>query len=96
MQRITLILISLWAFLPNVLNAAPQADLIPFWNESKEANTAKIDHSAWQATLKGYLIANHSSGVNRFDYKKLKANAADKKKLDDYSNIPIKMYHQTL
>jgi hypothetical protein len=84
MQRITLILISLWAFLPNVLNAAPQAELIPFWNESNEANAAKIDHSAWQATLNGYLIANHSSAVNRFDYKKLKANAVDKKKLDHY------------
>ena len=79
-----LILISLWAFLPNVLSAAPKAELMPFWNESNEANARKIDHSAWQAILDGYLIANHVSGVNRFDYKKLKANAADKENLDSY------------
>jgi len=75
------ILLFIWS---SLLIAAPKAELIPFWNKSDEANQAIVNHSAWQAILDGYLEANHPSGINRFDYKKLKANATDKKKFDDY------------
>jgi hypothetical protein len=78
--------VSLWVFLllwSSMLCAAPKSELIPFWNKSNESNPATIDHTAWQAILAGYLKANHA-GINRFNYKKLSANAVDNKKLDDY------------
>lgn len=75
------VLLLIWA---STLSAAPQAELIPFWNKSNEANKAKIDHSAWQAILNRYLNAKHRSGINRFNYAKLKANRTDKRKLNRY------------
>ena len=56
---------------------------IPFWNTSDETNAATIDHSAWQALLSAYL-AQHPSGVNRFDYGSLKTAADDLAKLNAY------------
>jgi hypothetical protein len=75
------VLLFIWA---NTLIAAPKAELIPFWDKSDETNQANIDHSGWQAILDGYLEANHPSGINRFNYAKLKANATDAQKLNDY------------
>ena len=75
------VLLLIWA---STLSAAPQAELIPFWNKSNPANKAKIDHSAWQAILNRYLNSHHRSGINRFNYAKLKANRADKRKLNRY------------
>jgi hypothetical protein len=75
------ILLLIWA---NALSAAPKAELIHFWNKSNPANQAKIDHSAWQAILNHYLNANHSSGINRFNYAKLKKNRGDKQKFNKY------------
>ncbi len=71
-----------------ILSAAPQAELIPFWNKSNEANRATIDHRVWQRLLDRYLDANHPSGVNRFDYANLKAN--DKRQLKGYLNYLMK------
>lgn len=81
-------IIGLWTVIlliwSSILCAAPQAELIPFWNSSNESSRARIDHSAWQAILDRYLNPNHYSGVNRFNYANLKANDADKTKLKDY------------
>ena len=65
-------------------NAAPEPELIAGWDASDEASTTVIDHSPWQALLDTYLKAGHPSGVNRFDYGALKANAADRKTLSSY------------
>ena len=62
---------------------AQSAKLIPVWDASDEKNVAAIDHTAWQEILNGYLRA-HDSGVNRFDYGALKANAGDFAKLASY------------
>ncbi|MCP4702489.1 MAG: DUF547 domain-containing protein [Gammaproteobacteria bacterium] len=91
------IFIYLWMFLwPGLLNAAPEAKLLPFWQASDETNTAKIDHSAWQAILDGYLHAGHSSGINRFDYAKLAKNTTDREILNAYlavlSNLDPRAY----
>jgi hypothetical protein len=83
-QNIIMIGMALLLAWSNMLMAAPKAELIPFWNKSNEASTKTIDHSAWQTILDAYLEANHASRINRFDYKKLKANTADTKKLADY------------
>ena len=56
---------------------------IPSWDASDETSVARIDHSAWQDTLDGYL-RTHTSGINRFDYGALKANVEDTAKLTEY------------
>ena len=66
------------------IGAAAASDHPAFWGERDDANTEQIDHGAWQATLDAYLNADHPSGVNRFDYAALKANAADMGRLADY------------
>ena len=62
---------------------AQTAKLIPAWDASDENSVAHIDHGAWQEILNGYLRV-HDSGVNRFDYGALKANAGDFAKLASY------------
>jgi len=62
---------------------AQSAKLIPEWDTSDENNLARVDHRAWQETLNDYL-REHDSGVNRFDYGALKANAGGTAKLDSY------------
>ena len=62
---------------------AQSAKLIPAWDASDENSVARIDHTAWQEILNGYLRV-HDSGVNRFDYGALKANAGDFAKLALY------------
>lgn len=39
-----------------------------FWDARDTNNTATIDHSDWQTILDLYLVSNHPSGINRFDY----------------------------
>ena len=63
--------------------AAQKPELIPFWDESDEENTAAIDHSTWQSLLNTYL-KQHPSGVNRFDYANLKDASTDLPKLNAY------------
>jgi len=69
-----------------ISNAASgqNAERIPMWDASDEGNTARIDHSPWQRILDAYLIANHPSGINRFDYGALKANSDDRAMLSGY------------
>ena len=68
---------------PGFALAAPTSTLLEFWNASDETNTETIDHSAWQNLLTAYL-SSHPSGVSRFDYAALKANAEDSAKLAGY------------
>ena len=53
------------------------------WNASDESNAATIDHGPWQELLDAHL-QEHPSGINRFDYAGLKANAENYKKLSSY------------
>ena len=64
--------------------AAQEPELIPMWDASDESNPATIDHGAWQEILDRYLLTDHPSGVHRFDYGALKANAEDRQKLGAY------------
>ncbi len=79
--RIAVIL--LVAMLLAVAAHAQSAKLIPEWDASDENNPAHVDHHAWQEILNDYL-RKHDSGVNRFDYAALKANAGGTAKLDSY------------
>ncbi|MCY4613998.1 MAG: DUF547 domain-containing protein [Nitrospira sp.] len=80
-MRIAVIL--LMATLVAVAAQAQSAKLIPVWDASDESSVARIDHTSWQEILNGYLRV-HDSGVNRFDYGALKANAGDFDKLASY------------
>ncbi|MCE2487140.1 MAG: DUF547 domain-containing protein [Desulfurellaceae bacterium] len=71
------------ALLAGVAKAAPGSELLSTWEASVETNAAAIDHSAWQSILDTYLTS-HPSGINRFDYAALKANAEDAARLADY------------
>ena len=55
-----------------------------FWSARDDANAATIDHSAWQAVLDAHLRTDHPSGIHRFDYAALQANAAHRQRLDKY------------
>ena len=65
------------------VHAAAPPELIPMWNASDEANTETVDHGPWQDILDAHL-QEHPSGVNRFDYARLKANAEHRKTLTSY------------
>jgi hypothetical protein len=52
------------------------------WLPNNPKNTAVIDHNHWQMLLDKYLVSNHPSGVNLFDYKKVSSN--DKQILKKY------------
>lgn len=69
------------ALLAGAANAQPQP--LAAWDASDETNAASIDHSAWQDTLDAYLRVR-DSGVNRFDYAALKADAGGSAGLDGY------------
>ncbi len=83
-------------------SAAPGSELLDFWDESDDENTATIDHNQWQQILDKYLISDHESGINRFDYKAvskedtklLKGYIGGLEKLDprDYSLAEQKAY----
>ena len=71
------------ALLAGVAKAAPGSELLSAWEASVETNAESIDHSAWQGILDTYLTS-HPSGINRFDYAALKANAKDAARLAGY------------
>jgi hypothetical protein len=64
--------------------AAKGPELTVSWGEHDDTNTDAIDHSEWQAILDGYLRTDDPSGIHLFDYGGLKANAADRGRLQGY------------
>ncbi len=53
-----------------------------FWDSNDSSNTSSIDHGDWQHVLDHYLVSNHASGVNRFDYNAV--SDMDKQLLETY------------
>ena len=84
MRKYVLVLVISSIVLSMKLFAAQEPELIPIWNEFDELNTATIEHAAWQNLIDSYLVTDHPSGIYRFDYAALKANAEDFKALRDY------------
>lgn len=64
----TSIIVVLLSFGLGSLAAAPQAELWPRWEVYDPESTIAVDHALWQSFLDRYLIASHSSGINRLDY----------------------------
>jgi len=65
-----------------VVQAAPKAKLIDFWDDNEPLSTMQINHGAWQEILTTYVDDQHPSGINRFDYSSV--TAGDARKLKDY------------
>ena len=84
---VAVIIIVTVLFVGNV-NAGPtKLKSILFWETSDETSVKQVDHGAWQDILTAYLrTTTDSSGINKFDYAALKANAKDISKLVKYLN----------
>ena len=67
------------------------ADPGEYFKQSDASSQKTVDHHNFQVILNRYLDDNNSSGINRFDYKRV--SIADKKALKDYlkylSNIKV-------
>lgn len=48
--------------------ATPSPKLNTFWVDNEPNSGLHLDHSAWQKILDEYLVVDHPSGINRFDY----------------------------
>ena len=64
--------------------AAREPEPTVSWAEHDDTNGDSIDHGEWQAILDGYLHTDDPSGIHLFDYGGLKANQADRDRLQAY------------
>ena len=85
MGFLLVILIAVVLFAGNADAESGKSKPISFWETSDETNVKQINHGAWQDILTVYLRVR-SSGINKFDYATLKANAKDSSKLVKYLN----------
>ena len=60
--------------------SSDKVSIIDFWSDSEPNSKLPMDHSSWDEILKEYVVTNHPSGVNRFDYDRV--TKADQKKLN--------------
>ena len=84
LHRPGLLALSLLGALAGNSCAAKQSDPGAFWAEHDDSSTETIDHAAWQTILDGYLRPGDPSGIHLFDYRALKASAADRETLTGY------------
>jgi hypothetical protein len=63
-------------------SAASKPDPWSKWETNDPQSTTRIDHSAWGAFLKQYVVTDHPSGVNRVKYGSV--SPEDRKSLDAY------------
>lgn len=96
MKSIRAILGLVIVFGPALLQAAPKAELWPRWQKHDAASKQKIDHSAWDAFLKKYLVAPHPSGINIVRYAAIspQERAQLKSYLDELQAAPISNYNR--
>ena len=59
-------------------------DPLVSWADHDNTNAGTIDHAEWQAVLDRYLRTDDPPGVHLFDYGGLKANQADRGRLQGY------------
>ena len=71
-----------WLGASNCASNGPE--VLVSWAEHDDANFDTIDHADWQAILDGYLRTDDPSGIHLFDYGGLKANPADRERLQGY------------
>ncbi len=82
--RPLIVLVFLISVFSHAVDAAQEAQEIPFWNDSEEASEFDVDHSAWNSLLNRYVV-KHESGINRFDYDAV--TSIDKARLENYIKL---------
>lgn len=89
----TFFILSLLMVVPlTVVFGAPKSELWSFWASSEETSTTVIDHTRWTELLKKYLIKDHPSGINRFQYSKVSENdkTALQRYVDALENVKVR------
>jgi hypothetical protein len=71
---------AVFIFFAQHASAGPDAELWEFWTAHNPQSTATIDHSAWDAFLQEYLVADAEPRLLGY----ASVSAADKKVLDTY------------
>jgi hypothetical protein len=64
------------------VKAAPSSKLWPRWQTHDPDSIQVVDYATWDHILKKYLITDHPSGINRFQYSNV--SLQDSKKLNDF------------
>ncbi len=80
---VAVIMIAVALFVGNADAGPTKLKSTSFWQTSDETSVKQVNHGAWQDILTVYLRV-HGSGINKFDYASLKANAKDTSKLTKY------------
>lgn len=78
---VVMVVASMWPTLAESQNS-PRAKAIEFWDDHTPSSGLKPIHQSWQEILDVYLIDDHPSGVNRFNYDQV--SELDQQKLIDY------------
>ena len=91
-----IIVVATLLFTSSPAHAASKADLWPRWQKHNPTSAQKIDHSVWDRFLKKYVVAPHSSGINRVRYQAV--SDEDRKSLKVYlqtlQGLPISAYNR--
>jgi hypothetical protein len=82
LYRIPLALLSLLLSLPTAAGIIPDSEAWERWRPAADTATVSVDHSPWGVLLATYLVTDHPSGINRFDYASV--SHADRQRLVDY------------
>lgn len=79
-------LLLVFFFLAGTAQAAPKADLWPYWDKHDAASATRVDHSLWDRFLKTYVVTRDHSGIYLLRYAAV--SDADRKALNEYlSNL---------
>ncbi len=62
--------------------AATEMKLIRFWDDSEPSSIIDVDHAPLQEILQKYIVADHPSGISRFNYALV--SESDTAKLQQY------------
>jgi hypothetical protein len=91
-----IILVATFVFTSSPLHAAPKAELWPRWEKNDPTSRQRVDHSVWDGFLRKYVVAAHSSGINRLRYASV--GPEDRKALKDYlknlQSLPVSSYNR--
>lgn len=61
------------ASLPAAAGIIPDSEAWERWRPAAETHAVDVDHSPWGLLLATYLVSDHPSGINRFDYASVSA-----------------------